>query len=78
MKFVIINDTQGREIPVNPDTVCYMQYNQSLAVTQIVFGALAGGLHAVNTRTPLSSVRALLESGGVDLPVSRRTPRSAP
>lgn len=48
MRFVWLAALDGGQVPVNPDQVCYLRpYPRREPATEIVFGAVAGGLHSL-------------------------------
>jgi hypothetical protein len=48
MKFVWLDVPGGGAIPINPDQVAYLRNSVTLeGQTQVVFGAVPGGLHSV-------------------------------
>lgn len=63
MRFVWLDVPGGGEIPVNPDQVAYLRAGQAAheGLTEVVFGAVTGGLHSVIVEGDGRDVAAQLE-----------------
>lgn len=67
MRFVWLDVPGGGEIPVNPDQVAYLRTGQGAeheGKTEVVFGAVNGGLHSVIVQGDGRDIAEQLAAGG--------------
>lgn len=75
MRFVWLDQQDGTKVPINPDQVAYLRRSQTGA-TEVVFGAVNGGLHSILVAGSGESVAARISGGADQIPEAPARPRS--